>query len=283
MDTSFKELFLLLKANVRTVIKITFISSVIGVIYALLATPIYKSELYMISTEQNSEGLLGGGIQGIASQFGLAGNLDLGSNSESMYNKRVAMKILSSRDFTLDFLYKNNYMGYLYPKKWDFDKRTWKEDIYIPNHEEIMKTMDETRTIYEDLKSGVIEYSLESPYPEFATNFLNNSIKEINLKIREMSKEDGRKNIAYLEKELSKTNLVQAQTVLAALLQDEKQNLMIANTREDFVFRVIDKAIVPKQKFKPSRRTIAVSSFFFGLLISILYIIFLNSRTSPTN
>ena len=92
MDTSFKELFLLLKANVRTVIKITFISSVIGVIYALLATPIYKSELYMISTEQNSEGLLGGGIQGIASQFGLAGNLDLGSNSESMYNKRVAMK-----------------------------------------------------------------------------------------------------------------------------------------------------------------------------------------------
>ena len=58
----------------------------------------------MISTEQNSEGLLGGGIQGIASQFGLAGNLDLGSNSESMYNKRVAMKILSSRDFTLDLI-----------------------------------------------------------------------------------------------------------------------------------------------------------------------------------
>ena len=141
-----------------------------------------------------------------------------------------------------------------------------------------MKTMNETRIIYEDLKSGVIEYSIESPFPEFATSYLNKSIEEINLKIREMSKEDGKKNISYLEKEISTTNLLQAQTVLYAILQDEKQNLMIANTREDFVFKVIDKAIVPKQKFKPSRRTIAISSFFLGILLSFIYIIFTNSK-----
>ena len=193
MDTSFKELLLLMKANLKTAFIITFLSSVIGVIYALLATPIYKSELYMISTETDSDGLLGGGLTGLASQFGLGGSIDLGSNSDNLYNKRVAMKILSSRDFTLDFLYKNNYMGYLYPKKWDSEKKAWKEGVFIPNHEEIMKTMNETRIIYEDLKSGVIEYSLESPYPEFATSYLNNSVKEINLKIREMSKEDGKK------------------------------------------------------------------------------------------
>ena len=111
MDTSFKELFLLMKANLRTAFLITFLSSLIGVIYALLATPIYKSELYMISTETSSEGLLGGGLSGLASQFGLGASMDFGSNSDKLYNKRVAMKILASRDFTLDFLYKNNYMG----------------------------------------------------------------------------------------------------------------------------------------------------------------------------
>tara|TARA_B110000003_G_scaffold183662_1_gene182683 strand:- start:690 stop:1220 length:531 start_codon:yes stop_codon:yes gene_type:complete len=169
-------------------------------------------------------------------------------------------------------------MGFLFPEKWDAERATWIEGVYIPNHEEIMKTMNETRIIFEDLKSGVIQYSLESPYPEFATDFLNSSVKEINFKIREMSKEDGEKKIAYLEQEINKTNLIQAQAVLSALLKDEKQKLMIANTRDDFVFKVIDKAIVPKQKFKPSRRMIAISSFFFGLLISISYIIFLNSR-----
>lgn len=277
MDSSFKELLLLVKENIVSIIKITFLTSVIGVTYALLATPIYKSELFMISTDEKSDGLLGGGIQGLASQFGLGGSIDM-TNSDTIYNKRVAIKILSSREFTLDFLHRNNYMGFLFPEKWDAERATWIEGVYIPNHEEIMKTMNETRIIFEDLKSGVIQYSLESPYPEFATDFLNSSVKEINFKIREMSKEDGEKKIAYLEQEINKTNLIQAQAVLSALLKDEKQKLMIANTRDDFVFKVIDKAIVPKQKFKPSRRMIAISSFFFGLLISISYIIFLNSR-----
>jgi len=277
MDTSFKELFLIAKENIATIFKITITTSVIGVIYALLATPVYKSELFMISTDEKSDGILGGGIQGLASQFGLGGNLDM-SNSSDIYNKRVAIKILSSREFTLDFLYKKNYMGFLYPEKWNPEKAIWKKEVDIPNHEAIMKTMNETRTIFEDLKSGVIQYSLESPYPEFATDFLNSSVKEINLKVREMSQEDGKKKIAYLEQEINKTNLIQAQAVLTALLKDEKQNLMIANTRDDFVFKVIDKAIVPKQKFKPSRRVIAISSFFFGLLISISYIIFINTR-----
>ncbi len=282
MDSSFKELFILAKENLRIILIITFITSSVGVVYALIATPIYKSELYMISTDENRDGILGGGIEGLASQFGLGGALDM-SNSESIYNKRVALKILSSREFSLNFLYANNYMGFIFPEKWDSSKKTWRKDVSIPNHELIMKNINETRIIAEDLKSGVILYSLESPYPEFATEFLNKSIKELNRKIREMSKEDGIRKIAYLEEEISKTNLVQAQTVLAAILKDEKQNLMIANTREDFAFKVIDKAIVPKQKFKPSRRVIAISSFFFGILISMFYIIYLNSRVDENH
>ena len=279
MEVSFRDIFILIKDNLKTVVFVTFISSSIGIIYALVATPTYKADLYMVSTEKSATGLNGGGIQAIASQFGLGGNLDM-SNSSTIYTKRVAMKILTSREFTLEFLEENNYYQYLYPNKWDSTRNKWREDIVIPNHELIIKTMNEVRTLSEDIKTGVLHYSMESPDPYFASEFLNNSVREINENIRSLSISDGTKNIKYLEQEIGKTNLVQAKNVLSAILQDEKQNLMIANTREDFAFKVIDKSIVPKQKFKPSRRTIALSSFFLGLLVSVFYLIIRNYRES---
>ncbi len=279
MEVSFRDLFILIRHNIKIVIAVTFITSCIGIVYALIATPIYKADLYMISTEKSATSLTGGGIQALASQFGIGGDLDM-SNSSTIYTKRVAMKILTSREFTLNFLEKNNYYQYLYPKKWDSVNKQWKEDIVIPNHELIIKTMNEIRTLSEDIKTGVLHYSMESPYPDFASEFLNKSVREINENIRSLSIEDGSKNIDYLEEEIGKTNLVQAQNVLSSILQDEKQKLMIANTREDFAFKVIDRSIVPRQKFKPSRRTIAISSFFLGFLASIFYLIIRSFRES---
>ena len=42
---------------------------------------------------------------------------------------------------------------------------------------------------------------------------------------------------------------------------------MLANVREDYAFKVIDPAMVPKTKIKPQRRQIVIIGFFLGLII----------------
>jgi len=53
------------------------------------------------------------------------------------------------------------------------------------------------------------------------------------------------------------------------LIEELTKKVMIANVREEYAFKIIDPAVVPEMKYKPSKRNIVIISFLFGLIISL--------------
>ena len=48
---------------------------------------------------------------------------------------------------------------------------------------------------------------------------------------------------------------------------------MFANVRDEYVFKTIDPALVPEQKFKPKRALICILGFLFGGILSVLIVL----------
>ena len=53
------------------------------------------------------------------------------------------------------------------------------------------------------------------------------------------------------------------------LIESETKNKMLANTRQEFAFRVIDKAVVPEEPFKPNRKLIVLFGGLIGVILGI--------------
>ena len=75
------------------------------------------------------------------------------------------------------------------------------------------------------------------------------------------------KSIFFLEQQLQETSKIEAQTVIYNLIEEQTKNIMLANVREEYAFKIIDPAVVPDMKSKPQRRKIVT----FGLLLGVVF------------
>jgi uncharacterized protein involved in exopolysaccharide biosynthesis len=266
----FKKLVELIKEEFKTIFSITFIFSLCGLIYALLATPIYKAELTMISNGDDLGSL--SGLAALGSQFGILPSSD--SQNMGIRDKKVAMAILTSREFILEYIDENDLMRVFFEDKWDLESNDWsvnKESI--PTYEHALKLVRDNSLIEEDVMTGILKYSFEWTDANLAAKWVNDTVKEVNNKIRVMAIQEAEMSEQFLKKELKKTSQVGPKEVLFSLIEEQIKTVMIANTREEYAFKVIDPALVPIQRIKPKRKMIAVTSFSFGIFLSFLYLI----------
>ena len=107
-------------------------------------------------------------------------------------------------------------------------------------------------------------------------SILNNLIRGVNSFIREDTIVDTGKNISFLKKEINKTILSDSKDMLYRLIEQQTQSIMLANTREDFAFRIIDPAMDPKHPAGPNRRLIVIIGSILGFIFSSFFVLFLN-------
>ena len=100
--------------------------------------------------------------------------------------------------------------------------------------------------------------------------------KAVNNHIREESIEESQRSIFFLETEINKTNLTCSIDMLYRLIEQQTQKIMMANTREDYAFKVIDPARAPINPAGPNRKLIVIISTFLGFLASIFITLVIN-------
>jgi uncharacterized protein involved in exopolysaccharide biosynthesis len=66
-----------------------------------------------------------------------------------------------------------------------------------------------------------------------------------------------------------------------SLIEQETKKIMIAQADKEYVFRVLDPAIAPERKSKPSRPFIVILSTTLGGIFSIFFLLILYSVNSP--
>ncbi|MEF1214789.1 GNVR domain-containing protein, partial [Vibrio alginolyticus] len=135
-------------------------------------------------------------------------------------------------------------------------------------------------SITQDKESGLYTVSIMHYSPYIAEKWVNWIVSDINKVMRERTIAESTQNLAYLNNQLNKTSVAEMQSTFYKLIEEQTKSLMLAEVQEEFVFKVVDPAVVPEVKVKPSRALICIGGTLFGFIIglSVVFIRFVLIR-----
>jgi len=253
-----------------------------SIVYALSLSDEYKSQVLLAPVTETAG--KGGALSKLAGKFGglasLAG-INLGNNGDK---NALAIETIKSRDFLIQFIKDNNLLVPLVAaEKWDrgtnsliidntlYDEvdRKWIREVSppkqtIPSSLEARELLLERLTINKDDETGYVTISIEFYSPYLAKKWLDSLVKTINDTIRRQDILEASTTISYLQRQVSETTISEMKSVFFELIENQTQTLMLANVREEYVFKTIDPAFVPEEKSNPKRPFIVILAAFFG-------------------
>jgi capsule polysaccharide export protein KpsE/RkpR len=246
----------------------------------------------MVPAEQTNSGSLPGQLGGLAAMAGV--NLSSGGIDKTA----IALQTIQSRDFISKFIRKHNILVELMAAKgWDRQSNTlaideslysvkdmtWIRNVKAPRKPE--PSMLEAYAVFSDMfelstdsKSGLVTLEFKHYSPFFAKQILDWLVADINQEMKLKDIQEAEKSIVYVEQQISKTNISEVKATLFSLIEEQTKTLMLANSREEYMFKIIDSAFVPELKFEPKRMIIVtVVTFFggvFGVFVVLLFSVF---------
>jgi len=255
------------------IILITAIAGSATIAMAFHMTPIYRAEATLAPVSEEK----GGGLAALAGQFGglasLAG-VNLGGGGGKI---EEAIATLESRAFTDQYIKEKGLMPILFHEIWDAQSKTWmvetKDDE--PTYWQAYKVFDEIRTLASDKKSGMYTLAFEWHDPELAKDWANDLVKRINAHQKKVAIEEAKKSIAYLENQLNETSVVEMRQSIFRLIEAQTKNIMLANVRDEFVFKVIDPAVVAEKPIKPKKKLMAILGVIVGFMLGVFLAFFI--------
>jgi uncharacterized protein involved in exopolysaccharide biosynthesis len=249
------------------VIVVTLTITVVGIVYSLLATPIYRADVLLApAAQEQPEGALFGSLSGIAALAGLSGQQS---------NTIEALAVLRSRDFTRAFIQEKNLLPVLYSDEWDGANKRWKGSNAKdwPDMQKAVKYFDQNiRLVRQDKVTGLVTLSIEWKSSQAAAEWANDLVDRLNVLMRQRAMDEASTNVHYLENELAGTAVVTMQQSIGRVLEAQLQKLMLARGNQEFAFRVLDRAEAPKLRIWPLRALISILSCGAGLLVSLIFV-----------
>jgi len=246
--------------------------------YALLAKEWYTAEAVLMpaGTKSTQGGGLTAQLENIGLLAGLAGALGGGPRTAE------PIGVLKSRDFARQFIEEQGLLHVLLADKWDASKGRWKESDprRQPDIRDAIDYFDKhVLLVNEDKKTGLITVGTQWKDAAIAAAWTNTIVDRLNDQMRLRVLTEGEANVAYLEKELAETNVVEMKLALSRILETELQKVMVARGDKQYAFRVVDRADVPKWRSWPKRKVILAVGILAGFLAGLLAVFVREYRT----
>ena len=290
-EIDLRELFKALWKGKWIIIATTFIFAIGSVLYALSLPNIYKSDALLAPAESSGSG----GLSKMAGQLGglaaLAGvNLGAGESSQT----DLAVQVMKSRQFVEAFINKHDLLVPLMAAKgWDLanNKLILDEELYnpttgkwlrepnglrgaTPTAQEAFEVFSkEVLNVSQDKESGLYTVSVKNYSPYIAQQWVNWLIEDINKVMRERTIAETSQNLAYLNTQLQKTAVADMQSTFYKLIEEQTKSLMLAEVQEEFIFKVVDPAVVPELKDGPKRALICVLGTLLGGMLGVAIVL----------
>jgi len=254
------------------IVVITMLSAAGTIALAFNMTPIYRAEVTLAPAGENkgAASALAGQFGGIASLAGISLGGGGGKTEE-------AIAKLQSRLFTNAFIQEEKLMPILFAELWNAESKTWMiaEKKDEPTAWQAYKLFNNIRSISEDKKTGMYTLAFEWKNPEQATVWANQIVKRINQHQKRAAITEAEQSIAYLTNELKGTSIVEMRQSIFRLIEAQTKNIMLANVRDEFAFKIIDPAVVPEDKIKPKKKLMAILGTIVGFMLGIFLAFFL--------
>ncbi|GHW29684.1 regulator of length of O-antigen component of lipopolysaccharide chains [Vibrio cholerae] len=290
-EIDLRELFKALWQGKWIIIAVTFVFAVGSVLFALSQPNIYKADTLLAPAESSGSG----GLAKMAGQLGglatLAGvNLGSGESSQT----ELAAQVMKSRQFIQHFIEKYELLVPLMAgKEWDLSSnqliinnelydeqtRTWLREPQglrgaKPTAQEAHETfIKEILTVSTDKTSGLYTVSVSHYSPFIAQQWATWLVEEINQVMRERTIAETTQNLNYLQEQLQRTSVADMQATFYKLIEEQTKSLMLAEVQDEFVFKVVDPAVVPELKAGPKRALICVLGTLLGGMLGVAMVL----------
>jgi uncharacterized protein involved in exopolysaccharide biosynthesis len=255
------------------IIGVTGACTVLAVIAALVATPIYRSEALV---QIRSEGRAGSSQLGaLAAQFVDLGDLPAFS-ATSGGERAVTLATLQSRTLIGAYLHERNLLQRLYEEKWDPVAKQWKAEP--PSIvEAVRRFKEEVLVVSEDRKTGLVTVGVEWEDPKEAQLWVTELVARADQYLREKAIAEGERNLAYLHSQAKQTAVVDLQKALFGLIEAEQGKLMLAKGGEEYAILTIDRATVPDLRIHPKRKRMVLIGFGAGAVLSLVFVLMMSA------
>ncbi|MCG9666188.1 Wzz/FepE/Etk N-terminal domain-containing protein [Vibrio mediterranei] len=286
-EIDLKELFLALWKGKWVIIATTLIFAVGSVIYAISQPNTYKADTLLAPAESSGQG----GLAKMAGQLGglaaLAG-VNLGSGESNQTD--LAVQVMKSRQFVEHFIQKHDLLvPIMAAKEWDSNNNTLvlDDDAYDESTGKWLRepkglrgaepTAQEAYDVFiknmfnvsQDKESGLYTVSIEHFSPFLAQQWTTWLVEDINKVMRERVIAESTQNLDYLTEQLSKTSVAEMQSAFYQIVEEQTKSLMLAEVQEEFIFKVVDPAVVPELKAGPKRALVCVLGTLLGCMLGV--------------
>jgi len=242
--------------------------TLVGVTAGLLMHKQYRAEIIVATTDSPPGS--SGGLGAIASQYGALASL-AGVSLSGRGSKDEAIALLQSRLITEAYVRDNDLLPVLYSERWDQGSGQWKPSARIPTlwtaNEYFSKRI---RDVKVDRQTGLVTMRITWRDPTAAAKWANDLVRDTNRYMREKAIKEAEQNIAYLNDQAQKTNVLEMRTVIYSILKEELDKEMIAKGREEYALKVLDPAEAPETPSTPSAALLTAAGFAAGLVASAL-------------
>lgn len=265
------------------IIAFAVVSCAISIIVAIYLPNYYKSEILLSSVQANKNSGLDGQLGGLASLAGF--NLAQGDDTS-----KLALEILKSKQFINTLVEKHNLLAELMAvKAWvrGQDKLIYDEDKFNsqtgewfrkgneylgpePTATEIHEAFMSAMNIDVDKDSGFVKISFTHQSPVIAQAWLTLIVIEINSSLKKRDIDEATRSIEFLKQQIAQAKIAEIQSMLFNLVEEQMKKIMLAETKDEYVFKVIDPPLVADVKFKPKRSLIVVLGTLTGGGLAII-------------
>lgn len=287
-DFSISDLIEIFKKAKSLILSTTIFFFLVSSIYIFLQPNHYASSALLSIVDDSEAG--GSGFQDIASRYGgLASLAGVAVSTDRNSKSALVIATLTSRDFFKHLVnIPEIYPNLVAAQSYDPDSKILTLDKKIYNTEKmewvngkpsiLAAHLDflESMTVSKDKKNGFVYLTYKHISPEFSLKMVNTIISEVNNLIRQQHLEESRKSISYLNDALKNTVEIATKSSITTLLDAQLKVQMIANVRQEYVVRAIDKPYLPEWKAGPTRLKFIFLASIVGFLISAFFAMYLH-------
>ena len=260
--------------NYKLLIVSFTVITTLGAIYITSTLPtIYKVKVLMLPASGGVATRASGGLGGLADIAGIS----LGGNAGAEGEQALAR--LRTRSFLANHIKEKKLKPILFADQWSEKEKQWtNQEPSNRKASEFLLDMITTSMNSKD-KAGLVSLLLEweNPInPNKIADIANSLVSSMNFHAKQRAIVEAKKSISFLEKELEHTSILNSQTILYSMIEDQMQKIMLANVRDEFVFKVIDPAYIPTHAENKPIFVIIFIGMILGIFVGSFFAVSVN-------
>jgi len=258
------------------IIVVTILTDLVFFYYAISLPVVYKSEALLSSVN--------GAKSGNTSMSRIFEKINIADDQGAGIETETALARMHTRDFLINHINTHNLKSIIFSKQWQNDNWIDNEPTDEVAYQTLLGML--TAASFERskarLSSVILEWENPDDYSRIA-DITNGLVKAMNLDLKQEKNDFLKRRILYLEREIEKTDKLSTKSILYSMIESSMADLTLLNLTDDIVFKILDKAVVPKHPERRPFLSIVLVGIVVGVILGVLISVIVNDLKYRNN